>query len=220
MSNLYPVKKKAPELYTTEFDILKSRHRFLREDDPENAKSWEDQLAKKYEATLFKEFAVCDLKHYKSGNIALRWRTEEEVISGAGETTCGNTRCPYHASFAEEDDNGRDRESRPPHLPKLTTVELPFSYIEDGTPREALVKVVLCERCFKKLMYKREKDKKERLAAAASVELGAEAATPSKDSERHDKDRREKGGEREARRSRHERGGKSRSRSRSPRRQR
>ena len=72
---------------TTEFEILKSSHlyglrrctpldvltwfyRFLRVDD-EGAKdlSWNDKVAKKYYDSLYKEFAVCDLKHYKSGNV-------------------------------------------------------------------------------------------------------------------------------------------------------
>ncbi|GJJ08349.1 hypothetical protein Clacol_002560 [Clathrus columnatus] len=94
--------------------------RFLRaEDDPQTSKSWDAQLAKKYEDNLFKEFAVCDLKHFKSGNIALRWRTEDEVLLGAGENTCGNTRCPRHQATDNE-------------LPKLTTLELPFAYTEQG----------------------------------------------------------------------------------------
>ena len=64
-------------------------YRFLREDtdssqnkDNENKegvgaeaipsarkKAWEDQLAEKYYESLYREFAVCDLKHYKSGNV-------------------------------------------------------------------------------------------------------------------------------------------------------
>lgn len=43
--------------------------RFLRREDEDVTKSWDTQLAKKYEDTLFKEFAICDLKHYKSGNV-------------------------------------------------------------------------------------------------------------------------------------------------------
>ena len=44
--------------------------RFLRPDD-EGVKdlSWNDKVAKKYYDNLYKEFAVCDLKHYKSGNV-------------------------------------------------------------------------------------------------------------------------------------------------------
>jgi protein FRA10AC1 len=40
-------------------------------------------------------------------------------------------------------------------------MELPFSYVERGETRvrEVMVKVVLCERCVKKLMWKREREK-------------------------------------------------------------
>ncbi|KAL7279011.1 hypothetical protein ACG7TL_006843 [Trametes sanguinea] len=137
---------------TSEFDILKSSHKFLREDDDvdERQLSWDERLAKKYYSSLYREYAVCDLKHYKSGNFALRWRTEEEVLSGAGETTCGNTRCPLHKEVLEEDIDIR---------PALSTLEVPFSYIEHGESKFALVKLVLCPKCVKKLMYKRNKEK-------------------------------------------------------------
>ncbi|KAI8980091.1 folate-sensitive fragile site protein Fra10Ac1-domain-containing protein [Trametes punicea] len=119
----------------SEFDILKSSHKFLREDDnvDDSQLSWDERLAKKYYSSLYREYAVCNLKHYKSGNFALRWRTEEEVLSGAGETTCGNTRCPLHKEFPEENSDIR---------PPLTTLELPFSYVEHGESKFALVKVV------------------------------------------------------------------------------
>ncbi|PCH42047.1 hypothetical protein WOLCODRAFT_72611 [Wolfiporia cocos MD-104 SS10] len=134
----------------TEFEILKASHKFLRddEDNPSNNLSWNEQLAKKYYDNLYREFAVCDLKHYKSGNFALRWRTESEVISGAGEMTCGNTRCQLH----------EQHEIDVAH-PSLKTIELPFSYVEGGERKFALVKVVLCDRCLKKLMWKRNKEK-------------------------------------------------------------
>lgn len=78
---------------------------------------------------------------------ALRWRTEDEVLSEAGEATCGNTRCAHH----------RPGGAQPP----LTTLELPFAYAEHGEHKTALVKVVLCGRCVKKLMWKRRKEKEE-----------------------------------------------------------
>jgi len=131
----------------TEFEILKASHKFLRDDD-EKPSSWDEQLATKYYTSLYREFAVCDLKHYKSGNFALRWRTEEEVLSGSGETTCGNTRCQRH--FASRY-SGQDS--------PLTTLELPFSYVEQGESKSALVKVALCDKCVKKLMWKRQKEK-------------------------------------------------------------
>ena len=69
--SLYP-KPSSSAPFATEFDILKASHKFLREDDAaaeaQNA-SWNDQLAQKYYDSLFREFAVCDLKHYKSGNV-------------------------------------------------------------------------------------------------------------------------------------------------------
>jgi len=60
---------------------------------------------------------------------ALRWRTEEEVLSGTGESSCGNTRCKHHNvnSF----------------VPSLSTLELPFAYEEQGETKSALVKTVL-----------------------------------------------------------------------------
>jgi len=132
----------------TEFEILKASHKFLREDDVKNL-SWDEKMAQKYYDSLYREFAVCDLKHYKSGNFALRWRTEAEVLSGAGEETCGNTRCAHHSS---------PRESEDP-IPPLTTLELPFAYVEQGENKSALVKMVLCNSCCKKLMWKRQKEK-------------------------------------------------------------
>ncbi|EPQ54214.1 hypothetical protein GLOTRDRAFT_78146 [Gloeophyllum trabeum ATCC 11539] len=137
----------------TEFDILKASHKFLREEVDETSLSWEEKVAKKYYDNLYREFAVCDLKHYKSGNFALRWRTETEVLSGAGETTCGNIRCPYH------DAAGSDV--------RLKTLEVPFGYEEHGAYKSCLVKLVLCARCTKKLMWKKEKEKEKRLAGDA-----------------------------------------------------
>ena len=72
-------------------------------------------------------------------------------MSGAGESTCGNTRCAHHFTPT----NGRQ-------LPPLSTLEVPFAYVEHGETKQALVKLVLCERCTRKLMYKRTKEKEEK----------------------------------------------------------
>jgi len=71
--SLYPKPSSSTsESFATEFDILKASHKFLRQDN-DLAKShntdWNDQLAQKYYDSLFREFAVCDLKHYKTGNV-------------------------------------------------------------------------------------------------------------------------------------------------------
>ncbi|KAF4571287.1 Protein FRA10AC1 [Pleurotus pulmonarius] len=141
-----------------EFDILKASHKFLRDDEDSKHLQWNEQLAAKYYDNLYREFAVCDLKHYKTGNFALRWRTESEVLSGAGETSCGNTRCEHHAA---PEGSG----------PRLTTLELPFAYEEHGQVKSALVKVVLCGKCCKKLLWKRRKEK-EKVVGAGNEEEG------------------------------------------------
>lgn len=56
--------------------------------------------------------------------------------------------------------------------PQLTTLELPFAYIEHGEPKNALVKVVLCPRCVKKLMWKRMKEKEMREHGAVEEDEG------------------------------------------------
>lgn len=149
------VEKRTQELPVTEFDILKASHKFLREDAEQAGSSstnnaWNDQLAKKYYDSLYREFALCNLKHYKSGNFALRWRTENEVLGGTGETTCANMRCEYHRPHSASN-------SLPP---PLSTLELPFAYEEHGEVKRALVKVVLCPGCVKKLMWKRNREKR------------------------------------------------------------
>ena len=44
----------------------------MREDDDvdERQLSWDDRVAKKFYSSLYREYAVCDLKHYKSGNVS------------------------------------------------------------------------------------------------------------------------------------------------------
>jgi protein FRA10AC1 len=95
--------------------------------------------------TLFYAFAYTS-SHFQ---FALRWRTESEVLSGAGERSCSNTRCPLHTPPLDEEDR----------IPGLATLELPFAYEERGEKKSALVKVVLCARCVRKLMWKREREK-------------------------------------------------------------
>lgn len=80
-----------------DWDILKEKHRFLRDEEdndlsvataggPSSASSaYEDEVAKRYYNHLFKEYAIADMKHYKSGGVALRWRSEEDVVDGIGQ---------------------------------------------------------------------------------------------------------------------------------------
>ncbi|BGP38932.1 hypothetical protein JCM10449v2_002870 [Rhodotorula kratochvilovae] len=148
-----------------ELDVLKERHHNV---DPATL-SWEDQLAYKHYETLFKEFALVNLKHYKSGAVALRWRTEPEVLSGIGHLTCGSLRCAFHEpsptllAALELEDAPPDPEDETPLVEaRLEELEMPFGYVEAGERKTALVKVVLCTECAKKLRYGRRKAKEER----------------------------------------------------------
>lgn len=139
-------------------------HRFIRDDENPKDVSWEEQLARAYESKLFKEFALVDLKHYKSNRIALRWRTAEEVVASIGEETCASLRCPYHSMIYPAGESTRRREL------DLQAFELPFSYMEQGQQKSALVKVRVCSRCAKKLLYRsRQENRPEQETTNGSV---------------------------------------------------
>lgn len=111
--------------------------RFIRSDFDEDDLTWGQRVAKKYYDKLFKEYALCELKYYKEGKIALRWRTEKEVIVGKGHFICASTRCD--------------------ETKKLQSWEVNFGYMEDGEKKNELVKVRLCPECSDKLNFKTKK---------------------------------------------------------------
>lgn len=121
-------------------DVLKANHRFLwngdEQEEAECAKNWERRLAKKYYDKLFREFAIADLSFYQQGKLALRWRTEKEVLSGKGQFECAAKRCEVQ----------RD----------LATWEVNFAYLEDNVKKNALVKLRLCPTCSDKLNFKHQ----------------------------------------------------------------
>lgn len=104
----------------------------------------------------------------------MRWRTEEEVLGGFGESTCGNTRCEYHRTARET---------------TLTTMELPFAYVEHGEDKSALVKVVLCGSCVRKLMWKRRKEKERSKECGDEGLREGERGTREEGRENRDEDR-------------------------------
>jgi protein FRA10AC1 len=63
--------------------------------------------------------------------IALRWRIEQEVITGKGQFICGNKKC-------------MEKE-------ELKTWEVNFAYREQGEKKNALVKISKCG-CFKRVL--------------------------------------------------------------------
>ncbi|GAA5974546.1 hypothetical protein JCM5350_001184 [Sporobolomyces pararoseus] len=185
--NSYSHGRRPPQPRTKhELDILKERHQFVRssEVDPSTL-SWEDQLASKYYDSLFKEFAIVNLKHWRTGQIGLRWRTEDEVLSGIGHLTCASMRCSYHSpdprivaerQLAEEDEPlVVDPESSLPLVKTaLEESEMNFGYMEEGEKKTTLVKVVLCRDCGKKLRRGREKAKEERERALSGGSTGGD----------------------------------------------
>lgn len=132
--------------------------------------------------------------------VALRWRTSDEVVERVGELTCSSLRCEYHVAVrAPSPSPPRHHESRrghrdvpPSEAPlvkaRLTPYQLDFVYEEvrvrhlagidpgltpstkDGEIKQALVKVVLCDRCGRKLAYPSRKAK----------EVGREGSAPSR----------------------------------------
>ncbi|XP_052193280.1 uncharacterized protein LOC127801849 isoform X3 [Diospyros lotus] len=110
----------------TDQDTLREGYRFIRTEEDDMNPSWEQKLVKRYYDKLFKEYCIADMSQYKSGKIGLRWRTEKEVISGKGQFVCGNKHC-----------NEKDG---------LSSYEVNFSYFEAGENKQALVKLVTCER--------------------------------------------------------------------------
>ncbi|GFP84862.1 protein fra10ac1 [Phtheirospermum japonicum] len=122
----------------TDQDTLREGYRFIRTEEDDMDHSWEQRLVKRYYDKLFKEYCIADMSQYKTGKIGLRWRTEKEVISGKGQFECGNKHC-----------NQKDG---------LSSYEVNFSYFEAGENKQALVKLVACERCAAKLYYKKRKE--------------------------------------------------------------
>ncbi|KAF9546707.1 hypothetical protein EC957_009467 [Mortierella hygrophila] len=152
----------------TERDILHENHRFLRSESDDQDLTWEKRIAKKYYDKLFKEYALVELKYYKEGRVAMRWRNEKEVVRGKGQFICGNLRC---------------NESQ-----GLESWEVNFGYVEQGEKKNALVKIRLCEKCSYRLNYRsthkranlsREDESASTSAAPATATIAA-AAEPSK----------------------------------------
>ncbi|CAH1765154.1 15116_t:CDS:2 [Entrophospora sp. SA101] len=159
-------------IFKTEFDILKENHKFIRDDEEEDEEklSWEQRIAKKYYDKLFKEYCIVELKYYKEGKIALRWRIEKEVISGKGQFICASTKCL--------DTND------------LKSWEVNFAYMEDGEKKNALVKIRLCPKCSDKLNYRKkheEAKKKEKRKRSSTAAENSSSSKKTKHSKKHKK---------------------------------
>ncbi|CAM9270296.1 unnamed protein product [Choristocarpus tenellus] len=138
--------------YLSDAEALKRQHRFVRDEGydlkAEEARgrtgadvdptAWEVRMASKYYKLLFKEYALADLSRYREGKVGLRWRTEDEVVSGKGQFECGGIKC-----------NARSN---------LHSYEINFKYKETGQVKNELVKVRVCPLCARKVFHKKIKE--------------------------------------------------------------
>ncbi|XP_033324625.1 protein FRA10AC1 homolog [Megalopta genalis] len=141
----------------TDYDVIKENHKFLWDQNNDEPDTWGARLAKKYYDKLFKEYCIADLLYYKQNKVALRWRTEKEVIVGKGQFECGNKRCNTN-----ED---------------LRSWEVNFGYVEHGEKKNALVKLRLCPECSTKLNYRSQKQEAKRHKALKRLGKNLEAQT-------------------------------------------
>jgi protein FRA10AC1 len=129
----------------------------------ERPTSWQERMVQRYHDGLYKEFALADLS--QPGRLGLRWRTRQEVVDGRGERTCGNKRC-----LSEDSD--------------FVTLEVPFSYEEEGVAKKELVKLRLCSSCRPLVGGKSES--KEKVPDTGSAETKPRRKQESESSESDD----------------------------------
>ena len=154
----------------TDVTVLQDNFQFIRDDEKDQKtltegnsnEAWEVQLARKYYNRLFKEYALCNLDKYKTGEIGLRWRTKDEVINGKGHFICANLAC--------EETKG------------LHSYEVKFTYKENSQTKRTLVKVRVCRGCALKLFYKKIK----KIEKKRKRQKPSEATTTTAHSEEYD----------------------------------
>lgn len=165
----------------TDLSELQSVHQFVRDfdEDVKNRGDWKIRLARRYYDRLYKEYAIFDVSRYKEGLFGMRWRTEDEVISGKGQSVCGGKGCQVSTD--------------------LRSYEMPFRYSENGSNKCELVKVRACKSCLKKLSHSSNSNEpsaassnKRKSSSSAASNLGDEEADYSRKNKRRDELREER----------------------------
>jgi hypothetical protein len=175
----------------SDMEQLKAHYKFLpdeeRADDfnnddaqkPASSTTWQERMASNYSSQLFKEYGIIDFttivphlllppgdqssSRLPNPQIGLRWRTQKEVETGLGFTSCGNRRCP--AAHPKEPHPNIPKSHNLPygnqHLMRskqssrwdvkkttdgLISYELPFKY-QEGVEKLCLVKIKTCLGC-------------------------------------------------------------------------
>jgi protein FRA10AC1 len=139
------------------------------------SKSWQDRMVQHYHSHLYKEFVLADFTS-RPGQVGLRWRTQHEVTTGKGSSTCGNKHCPSYAtatsttttrrqdtqdlqqylnsSFPKKEEDELKLLSKLDYGVGLEAYEVPFTYQERKETKTELVKLMLCLRCAPLLFRK------------------------------------------------------------------
>ncbi|EUD66596.1 hypothetical protein C922_02917 [Plasmodium inui San Antonio 1] len=113
--------------YLDDYDVLKKKYQFVHDAASEN-----NSLLQKYYNSICNKYVVCYLSEYRDKKIGLRWRTEDEIVSGKGHMICSANDC----------DNT-----------DLKTYEFLFRYDEGGIQKETKVKLRACMECAYKINY-------------------------------------------------------------------
>ena len=89
------------------------------------------------------------------------------------QLTCGSLSCKYHTPVYEAPE---DEDDERPLVPRdIAPYQLNFGYMEQGKQKHALVKVMLCDKCKRKLTWKKDRER-EKAASAAIANANAEKA--------------------------------------------
>ncbi|KAH0543921.1 hypothetical protein FGG08_001822 [Glutinoglossum americanum] len=214
----YGGSKPQPSSFRTERQLLEENHKFIRDDDDgDEAGAGEKEIARRYYEKLFREFALVELGRWREGmadagwendQVAMRWRTKDEVLSGKGQFTCASLSCSRRDDVVidpEAGENGDPQDGDEQASRKrrrgdtgggLQTFELNFGYVEEGIKKNALVKVRVCQRCARKLGKAQgaaPREKPRRSGSGSQSRSRTRRHERSPDSRRRKKERRDHG---------------------------
>ncbi|KAH9774518.1 Folate-sensitive fragile site protein [Citrus sinensis] len=167
----------------TDQDTLREGFRFIRSEEDDKDSSWEQRLVKRYYDKLFKEYplqvaALCISQFfeylYNQLVPTIYILCEYFLCSLFIALTLFKILHSRHVTLQEwqdwfemEDREGgysRERASLEVlnfSFISLNNFQVNFTYVEAGENKQALVKLVTCERCAEKLHYKRRKEKEQ-----------------------------------------------------------
>jgi protein FRA10AC1 len=57
------------QTHRTDVDVLRDNWRFIRRAEDDTNATWEQRLSKRYYDRLYKEYALADLRQYKTGQV-------------------------------------------------------------------------------------------------------------------------------------------------------